>query len=181
MRHRRKWFILWILIPAVIVSVLILLLTRYLLDPDLYRNFLQKSLTSALGREVSIGKAKIDLWGGAGLAFEDFRVKDRSLAFDLLQSRRLILKVQLLPLLKREIKWRRIIVDRPTLHVIRDKNGQFNIFSGGPLPDAKRKETQAKVLAHAMKLSDYKTFEVWHERTLVYERPQHFEAASQLQ
>src|SRR5262249_15271625 len=28
-------------------------------------------------------------------------------------------------------------------------------------------ETQAKVLAHAMKLSDYKTFEVWHERTLV--------------
>src|SRR5579862_1547180 len=37
-------------------------------------------------------------------------------------------------------------------------------------------ETHAKVLAHAMKHSDYKTFEVWHERTLVYERPQHFDA-----
>lgn len=36
-------------------------------------------------------------------------------------------------------------------------------------------ETHAKVLAHAMKLSDYKTFEVWRDRTLVYERPQHFE------
>jgi hypothetical protein len=33
-------------------------------------------------------------------------------------------------------------------------------------------ETQAKVLAHAMKLKDYKTFEVWHDRTLVYQRPQ---------
>jgi hypothetical protein len=42
-------------------------------------------------------------------------------------------------------------------------------------------ETHAKVLAHAMKLSDYKTFEVWHDRTLVYERPQHFEAPQQLQ
>lgn len=42
-------------------------------------------------------------------------------------------------------------------------------------------EVQAKVLAHAMKLSDYKTFEVWHDRTLVYERPQHFEAPQQLQ
>jgi hypothetical protein len=42
-------------------------------------------------------------------------------------------------------------------------------------------EVQAKVLAHAMKLSIYKTFEVWHDRTLVYERPQHFEAPQQLQ
>jgi hypothetical protein len=42
-------------------------------------------------------------------------------------------------------------------------------------------ETHAKVLAHAMKLSDYKTFEVWRDRTLVYERPQHFEAPQQLQ
>jgi len=36
-------------------------------------------------------------------------------------------------------------------------------------------ETHAKVLAHAMKLSAYKKFEVWHERTLVYERPQLFD------
>jgi len=146
MRHRRKWFILWILIPIVVVGAFILLSTRYLLDPNLYRNILQKSLTTALDREVSIGKAKIDLWGGVGMAFEDFRVRDRSLAFDLLQSKRLILKVKLLPLLKREIKWRRIVVDRPTLHILRDRNGQFNIFSESPLTGAKRKETQEKIL-----------------------------------
>lgn len=38
-------------------------------------------------------------------------------------------------------------------------------------------ETQAKVLAHAMKLSDYKSFEVWRDRTLVYARPQAMEMA----
>jgi hypothetical protein len=32
-------------------------------------------------------------------------------------------------------------------------------------------EIQAKVLAHAMKLGAYKSFEVWLEGTLVYERP----------
>jgi hypothetical protein len=42
-------------------------------------------------------------------------------------------------------------------------------------------EMHAKVLAHAMKHSDYKTFEVWRDRTLVYERPQHFESLPQLQ
>lgn len=32
-------------------------------------------------------------------------------------------------------------------------------------------EVQAKVLAHAMKLSDYKRFEVWQGDRLVYTRP----------
>ena len=146
MRRGKKWSLLWILIPIVVVGAFLLLSTRYLLDPNIYRNILQKSLTTALDREVSIGKAKIDLWGGVGMAFEDFRVRDRSLAFDLLQSKRLILKVKLLPLLKREIKWRRIVVDRPTLHVVRDKNGQFNIFSNGPLTGETQKETQKKIL-----------------------------------
>ena len=146
MSRRRKWIILWILIPIIVVGAFILVSINYLLDPNLYRNILQKSLTTALDREVSIGKAKIYLWGGVGIAFEDFRVKDRSQAFDLLQSKRLILKVKLFPLLKREIKWKRIVFDRPTLHLIRDKNGQFNIFSDGPLTGEKLKETQKKIL-----------------------------------
>jgi hypothetical protein len=35
-------------------------------------------------------------------------------------------------------------------------------------------DMRAKVLAHAMKLSEYKQFEVWMDRTLVYQRPQIF-------
>jgi uncharacterized protein involved in outer membrane biogenesis len=135
------------------VGALILLLTRYLLDPSIYRNILQKSLTTALDREVSIGKAKIDLWDGVGVAFEDFRVRDRSLDFDLLQSKRLILKVKLLPLLKKEIKWSRIVFDRPTLHVIRDRNGQFNILPNNPLTGEKKKETQGKIVEALSSLS----------------------------
>lgn len=42
-------------------------------------------------------------------------------------------------------------------------------------------ETQAKVLAHAMKLRDYKKFEVWRDRTLVYQRPQLFEPGQTFQ
>ncbi len=146
MRHRGKWFFLWILIPIVVVGAFILLSVRHLLDPDVYRNVLQKSLTASLEREVSIGKAKIDLWGGVGITFEDFRIKDRSRAFDLLQSKRLILGVRFFPLLKREIKWRRIVVDRPTLRIVRDKNGQFNIFSNDPSTGEKKEETQKKIL-----------------------------------
>ena len=145
MRHGKKWTILWILIPIAVVGAFILLFIYHLLDPNVYRNALQKSLTTSLEREVSIGKAKIDLWGGVGMAFEDFRIKDRSRAFDLLQSKRLTLRVKLLPLLKKEVRWRRIVVDRPTLRVVRDKKGQLNIFSKGPLTGDPRQETHKKI------------------------------------
>ncbi len=146
MSRRKKWSILWIVIPILIVVAFILVSIQYLLDPNIYRNILQKSLTTALGREVSIGKAKIYLWRGVGIAFDDFRIKDRSQAFDLLQSKRLILRVRFFPLLKKEIKWKQIVVDRPAFRLIRDKNGQFNIFFDGPLTGEKLKETQKKML-----------------------------------
>lgn len=146
MARSKKWTILWILIPVAVVGAFAFILIRHLLDPEVYRNVLQKSLTTSLEREVSVGKAKIDLWGGVGMAFEDLRIKDRSRAFDLLQSKRLTLRVKLLPLLKREVKWRRIVVDRPTLRVIRDKQGQFNLFPKGALTADKRQETQKKIL-----------------------------------
>ncbi len=143
---RRRWTILWIVIPILVVVAFILLSVNFLLDPNIYRNILQKSLTTSLNREVSIGKARIALWGGVGIAFEDFRIKDRSLAFDLLQSKRVILRLKALPLLKKEVKCKRIVIDRPTLRLVRDKSGQFNIFPGGSLTDEKLKETQKKIL-----------------------------------
>jgi uncharacterized protein involved in outer membrane biogenesis len=145
MPRRKKWSFLWILIPIVAVGAFILLSINYLIDPALYRNILQKSLTMAIGREVSIGKAKINLWGGVGIAFEDFRVKDRSLTFDLLQSKRLILKVKMLPFLRREVKWKRIVLEQPTIHLIKDKNGRLNILDG-PLTPEGIKASQQKMV-----------------------------------
>lgn len=39
-------------------------------------------------------------------------------------------------------------------------------------------DLRAKILAHAMKISAYKRFEVWRGQSLVYERPQQFEPAA---
>jgi hypothetical protein len=41
-------------------------------------------------------------------------------------------------------------------------------------------DVHAKVLAHAMRISGSKRFEVWRDRKLVYERPLYFGAASVL-
>ena len=145
MVRRKKWPILWILIPMLMLGMIGFLFIHYFLDPNLYRNVFQESLITAFGREVSIGKAKISFWGGIGIAFEDIQIKDRSLAFDLLRSKRLILKVKLLPLLKREVRWKSIVLEHPTLHLRRDKKGRFNMFDG-PLTGEGLKASQQKMI-----------------------------------
>ncbi len=132
MSHRRRFSFLWVLLPILALGTLFFLSINYLIDPSLYRNVIQKSLTHHLGREVTIGKAKISLWGGLSVAFEDFRVRDRSARFDFLRSKGLILRVRLIPLLKREVQWKRIVLDGPVFHMIRDKEGRLN-FIDAPL------------------------------------------------
>ncbi len=125
-----KRSILWIVIPFLAVLTFLLISVSFILDPNNYRGIIQESLTTALGREVTIGRAKLSWWGGLGIAFEDIRVRDRSLAFDLLQSKRLILRLKLLPLVRKEIRWKRIIFEQPVIKLSRDKKGQISLFDG---------------------------------------------------
>ena len=145
MRHRKKWFFLWILIPVLTLGIVGYLLFHYLLEPALYKKILEESLTQTLRKEVIIGKAKISFWDGIGFVFEDFHVKDLPSSPDLLYSRRLILLVKLLPLLKGEVKWKRIVLDQPVLRLFRDREGRFNL-SGDLLTAGKVKASNQKMI-----------------------------------
>ncbi len=145
MSHHSKKFILWLLIPLVVAGILLFWTIQYLFDPDLYRNAIQKTLTSQLGRDVTFGKAKIGFWGGIGIAFEDFRIKDRSGSYDLLRSQRLILTAKTLPLLKREVQWKRVTLERPVGRLSRDRSGRFDFFDT-PLTEKELKSSQQKMI-----------------------------------
>src|SRR4030043_136000 len=64
MRHRKRWFFLWILVPVLTLGILGYLFFHYLLDPTLHKKILEESLTQTLKKEVFIGKAKISLREG---------------------------------------------------------------------------------------------------------------------
>jgi uncharacterized protein YhdP len=145
MNPRRKQTFLWIALPIVIVASLGFLFVHYVFDPALYKRIIQESLTRTLGKEVSIGKARISLWEGVGVTFEDFRIRDGSGAFDLLHSKKVLFKARLLPLLRREVEWKRIVLEGPTLRLCRNPEGQFNLFEG-PLSVDETKGSPKKVM-----------------------------------
>lgn len=130
------------MIPVIVAGILLFWAIHFLFDPDLYRSAIQKTLTSQLGREVAFGKAKIGFWGGIGIAFEDFRIKGRSESYDLFRAQRLILTAKTLPLLKREVKWKRVTLDKPVGRFSRDRNGKFNFFDA-PLTGEELKSSQS--------------------------------------
>jgi hypothetical protein len=145
MRRRKRWSFLWILVPVLILGIVGYLFFYYLFDPTLYKKILEESLTQTLKKEVFIGKAKISLWDGIGFAFEDFHVKDHPSGPDLLYSRRLIVRVKLLPLLRGEVKWKRIVLDQPILRLLRDREGRFNLW-GDFLAAGKLKASHQKMI-----------------------------------
>jgi hypothetical protein len=98
-----------------VVASLGFLFVQYFFDPALYKRIIQDSLSQALGKEVFIGKARIGLWEGVGVTFEDFHIRDRSGSFDLLYSKKVFFKAKLLPLLRKEVEWKRIVLEGPTI------------------------------------------------------------------
>lgn len=127
MKKGKKFSSLWIFIPIIFTCFFTGVLIFYLIDPTIYKNIIQEKLSSSLEREVYIGNAKINLFKGFGIVFEDIRIKDSSFLFDLFQSETVLLKLKLSSLLRKEVQFKEINFYRPKIQIIKYKNGNLNI------------------------------------------------------
>lgn len=140
----RKWF----LIPGAIVLVLIAVTALALVNLNglINRNkdYLLARAEEALGRKVAVGEIGVTLWGGIGV-----RLKQISLADDpsfsqdtFVQAADLQINMKLLPLLRKELQVSKVILHRPVINVIRDKEGRFNFATIGG--EKEKREREAK-------------------------------------
>lgn len=145
MSHPTKLRLLWIVLPLLLAGLFLFWGIFYLLDPNRYRMALEKTLTAQLGRDVTLGKATLGFSGGVGISFEEVRIKDRSQSFDLFYSKKLILTASLLPLLRKEVQWKRITLEKPVFRLSRDSSGRFNFYDM-PLKEEALKDSQTKIV-----------------------------------
>ncbi|MGQ9645753.1 MAG: YhdP family protein [Thermodesulfobacteriota bacterium] len=148
MRPRKRWLLIWIVVPALLLGIVGYLFYHYFFDPTFYKGILEASLSKLLHKEVFIGRANLSLWDGVGFVFEDFHVKDHFSGPDLFYSRRLILKAKLYPLLKGEVRWKRIVLDQPVLHLLRDREGRLNLL--GDFVTARKTEVSPQKFVQAL-------------------------------
>jgi len=147
----------WMLIPGVILLALIAVAALALVNLNslINRNkdYLLARAEEALGRKVAIGEIGVTLWAGIGVRLKQFSLaddpsfsQDTQAAF--VQAADLQINMKLLPLLRKEFQVSKVILHRPVINVIRDKEGRFNFSTIGAEKEKgereRRKEKEKK-------------------------------------
>ena len=135
----------------IIVAVFILLLliaaifTPFVVDLNKYKGTILARLKPYIGRDVDFQNIELTVLTGLGVEIEGLTVSE-SPDFpggDFLQLKNLNVKIQLLPLLKKEFKVKKIMLDQPVVHLVRNKEGVFN-FSDLARGGGRRKNSRER-------------------------------------
>jgi AsmA protein len=126
----------WIIIGAVFFCLgLVLVLALLNLNSLINRNkdYFVAQAERALGRKVSVGDVGITLWGGIGLRLSNFTMSDDPSfsSSHFVRAEDLQINVKLMPLLRKDFQVKRLILHRPFIEVVRNKDGQFNFSTIG--------------------------------------------------
>jgi uncharacterized protein involved in outer membrane biogenesis len=149
----RKWIIVSVILTFLVVIVV---LGLWNLNSLINRNkgyFLDQA-QSALGRKVSVGEVGVTLWNGIGLRLNNFALSDDASfsSGDFVRAEDLQINVKLLPLLRKELQIKRVILHDPVIGIIRNQKGEYNFSSIGKpekekekLPEKEAPEPSRKV------------------------------------
>jgi hypothetical protein len=118
---------------AIGVALLLLIAFPYLLNVDHYRATIESAASTALGRQVRIGRLHFSLLTRT-LTADDISVADDE-AFSrtaFLHARSLAVGVELLPLLfSHTLRVHSLTLDEPQMHLLRSASGKWNYASLG--------------------------------------------------
>ncbi len=124
-----------ILLAAVIFATMAVVLIPRLLDLDSYRAQILDMAQKSLNRHVSYKTASVSWHFGPSFVFRGITIEEKSGGKAFLEADRLSFRLALLPLLRKQVRLRELVVDRPVLALDRNKAGLFNIsdiFAGKP-------------------------------------------------
>ena len=112
-----------------VLAFLAALLLPVLVNLDRYRGVLASRVGKALGREVTLGALRINLWGGIGAEAKGIQIAQATgfgsepfLAADALRVR-----VHLLPLLRGQVKVSTAVLERPRIRLMHTRDGRWSV------------------------------------------------------
>ena len=103
-----------------LLGVLAVVLLPPLVNLERYRTLLAQRVGRSLGREVTLGALRVSLWGGVGAEATSIHVGQASGfgAEPFLSAEALRVHVQLLPLLRGQVKVTSAVLERPRVRLI---------------------------------------------------------------
>jgi AsmA protein len=136
------------------LSFLVLLIAAFfilkaLFPPAKLREMVEPRIEKAIEREIEIGDIGIAFSWGFGIRLDDLVISNRK-GFsenDFLKVDRILLRINLRPLLQRQLQVNHVILEKPEILVERNKKGEFNFGDW-----QKRRESLEKAVGEEEKI-----------------------------
>ena len=152
----------WMVVGAIVVGIFLLavLVVPFFVNADTFRPTVESQLSSALGRNVTLGKLSFSLFDGS-LVAEDIAIADdpafSSVPF--IQAKKFDVGVEILPFLfRRSVQITRLKIDNPSIQLIQHANGKWNFSSLGgsstPSPGAEQPGTAPNLTVGELKITN---------------------------
>jgi uncharacterized protein involved in outer membrane biogenesis len=104
---------------------------------DYLKDFFLQQLEQNLGRKIDVHRIKLVLLPKIRLELTQVAIHERNSDQILLSAKKLDLVLRLLPLLRKQVVGKRLVIEEPTLTLRRDRNGHWNVLDRtNPLPSS---------------------------------------------
>jgi len=137
---RKALIIATILVVLAVAALAVFILT---FDINRYKAALASQLESVTGNPVEIGALALSWKGQVVMEIDGFKIYDRQTRETLLSFEAANAAVQLMPLLQKRFDISSISLTRPTLHIIRTKDGRIEVLGYTPKPKPAAEEGPA--------------------------------------
>jgi len=121
-------FIAVLIVILLIAGGLFLVYSPYLTGDDYLKNFFLQQLEQSIGRKIDVHRIKLVLFPRVRLELTQVAIHDRNSDHILLSAKKLDLVLRLLPLLRKQVVGKRLLIEEPTLTLRRDPHGHWNLF-----------------------------------------------------
>ncbi|TKS63254.1 MAG: hypothetical protein EWM73_01610 [Nitrospira sp.] len=121
----------------VVVALIVILLigggaffifSSYLTGNDYLKNFFLQQLEQSIGRKIDVHRIKLVLFPRIRLELTQVAIHDRNSDDILLSAKKLDLVLRLLPLFRKQVVGKRLLIEEPTLTLRRDRSGHWNLL-----------------------------------------------------
>ena len=100
----------------------------YLTGEDYLKDFFLHQLEQNLGRKIDVHRIKLVLFPRVRLELTQVTIHDRNPEKILLSAKKLDLVLRLIPLFRKQVVGKRLLIEEPTLTLRRDQSGHWNVL-----------------------------------------------------
>jgi uncharacterized protein involved in outer membrane biogenesis len=119
----------------VIGGVAFLWLSPYVTGEDYLKDFFLRQLEQNLGRKIDVHRVKLVLFPRIRLEMTQVVMYDRNRESVLLSAKKLDMVLRLVPLLRKQVVGKRLLIEEPVLTLHRDRSGHWNLLDReSPIP-----------------------------------------------